>query len=305
MDTVTIALDWAVNANHSGLFSAISQGYMADEQINAVVIPPRREQFVTQVLVSGEADFAFAFAGTAAIERSAGTKLKSVAAVLPKHNSSLAALKSSGITRPADLQNKRYAGFGHNVFEETVIAAMIHNDGIKTPKIKFSLVRFASFDVLRSDEADFLWIYDGIEGAEAMSDDRDIILFAPNDYGVPNYYAPNLICREDFLENSDNIAKAKRFMRALRRGYLFAANRPEYSLEDILKLAPSAGGKLYNNIDAALASQRHVSAHILATSKWGMQDAQVWERFIVFLTENRIINKPEKADSYFTNALLE
>src|SRR5262249_3666678 len=149
------------------------------------------------------------------------------AAIGHQHHSSLVALQSSGISRPAHLAGRRYASFGHRAIERAVIAGMMRADGVEDPQFDMDAVRFASFDVLNNGEFDFFWIYDAIEGVDAQSDGLDLVSFAPSDYGVPNYYAPILFAHEGLLQDAAKKDAAQRALRALRAGYELAWDDPD------------------------------------------------------------------------------
>ncbi len=143
MDPIRIALDWAVNPNHIGIARAARRGYFAAAGVEAIILPAERDRTPVQIVLAGAADLAVAFAGTVIEGRAEGLPLIAVAAVSQRHDSSLVALASSGITRPADLAGKRYASFGHPALERAVITAMLRHDGATDPAIDLRAVRFA------------------------------------------------------------------------------------------------------------------------------------------------------------------
>ena len=81
-------------------------------------------------LVQGKVDAALAPSESVIAHRFAGSpvKLRAVAAVLAKDASAIGALSSSGITRPRELDGKRYASYGAR-FEDDIVRHMIRNDG--------------------------------------------------------------------------------------------------------------------------------------------------------------------------------
>lgn len=308
-DVISIALDWAVNANHTGLFTALRHGYFEDEEIEVNILAPQRDRFVTEHVMSGEADLAYAFEGTVVDAQVHGDPLISVAAVARHHWSSLAVLASSAIQRPADLQGKRYAGFGHDAIEEAIISAMIRNDGVSDGSFHLAPVRFASIEVLLEGQADFFWIYDGIEGIDASERGVQLRLFSPAKYGIPDYYAPTIFAHEDLLNDPDRRDCARRFMRAMRGGYVFAAFHPDEAAKDLVELAPRYGGLYYRSADIARASQRFSSRRYLDDQRaesWGLQTLDRWTAFPNFLWQQGALGETQEPQysQFFTNELL-
>jgi ABC-type nitrate/sulfonate/bicarbonate transport system substrate-binding protein len=306
--SITIALDWAANPNHTGLFLAMSRGYFSQSGIEVRVLPSERDRSVTELLRSGEADLAYAFAGTVIAGRDEGEDFVGVAAVMPAHHSSLAVLASSDITRPADFQGKRYASFGQTQLERAVVATMMRHDGAQSAAFVLDTVRFASVDTLIDGQADFLWIYNDIEGIEARYHGRNLRLFSPADYGIPNYYAPLIFTRERLLADTEKRDMARRCLQALRRGYEDAAANPESAVVDFQQQVAALERGLFTDSDLLLMSQRAQSNHYLSAipgHRWGYQERADWEAFASFLFAEGAIEHVLDIDALFTNSLLE
>lgn len=304
---IRIALDWAPNPNHSGLFIAARRGLFAGVEV--VIVPAEVSRTVARVVLDGDADMAFAYAGTVIEARAAGQPLISVAAVARHHWSSLVALRKSGMQRPADLAGKRYASFGHPAIERAVIERMIANDGASDPHFDLRFVRFASFTGLQRGDYDFVWIYDGIEGLEAAGAGVDLVHFAPGDYGIPDYYAPTIIAHDDVRRDPQRREAARIFLAALRKGYQLAVSDPAGALADGQTLAPAYGGWMFASDDVSRASQAFCSARYLPEdgAPWGQQSSDRWTAFPQFLHAAGALGtapQPEPT-TLFTNELFD
>ncbi|MBA3825233.1 MAG: ABC transporter substrate-binding protein [Ktedonobacterales bacterium] len=305
--TITIALDWAANPNHAGLIVAQREGYFTREGVDVQVLPAEAERTPAEVIQAGGADLAFAFAGTVMEARSAGVPLVSVAAVMHQHHSSLVALRSSGIARPAHLQGKRYASFGQRAIERAVIAGMMRADGVADPQFDLDVVRFASFDVLANGEYDFMWIYDAIEGADAQSQGLDLVMLAPSDYGVPNYYAPILIAHADRLADPELAEAARRALRALRAGYELAWREPDAVFSHFTTATLPEGSWALPSDAVTQQSFERLSRFAQADAlPWGQQQLADWQEFGRFLWAAGTLGDDAEPDfaAYFTNDLL-
>ncbi len=307
MASITIALDWAANPNHSGLLLAQARGYFAAEGVEARILPAERDRSVVDLVRAGAADFAYAFAGTVIDQRAKGVPLVSVAAVGQRHHSSLVALKASGITRPADLAGRRYASFGHPALERAVISAMMAHDGATDPMFDLRVTRFASVAGLQAGEYDFLWVYDAIEGMEARAAGIELVSFAPGDYGIPNYNAPVIFAADALLTDASRADAARRALAALRRGYAEAVADPDGTAGEIVSAGASLGGWLFTDPRATELSLRDLSREWRNdVASWGIHRLEDWRGFARFLWQHNALGEIPEPDcaSYFTNALL-
>ena len=306
--TITIALDWAANTNHTGLLVALHRGFFADAGLLVRILPAERARGVTELVSAGDADMAFAFAGTVIEQRMAGTPLVAVAAVAQHNVSSLVALAGSGITRPSDFAGKRYASFGHPQFERGVIQRMMTTDGATTTDFTLTAERFASVELLTSGAYDFLWVYDGVELVEAATQGIYLVSFAPGNYGVPDYYAPVIFAHDRLLADSVSREAGRRVITAIQRGYQVAIAQPDAVLADIAATAPALGGWLFATEEITRASQQYQSANYAPQSAahWGEQTLPLWVDFARFLTQIGVIATMPETDypHCFTNDLL-
>ena len=305
--TITIALDWAANPNHAGLIVAQAEGYFAREGVDVQVLSAEAERTPAEAIQEGGADLGFAFAGTVMEARSAGLPLVSVAAIGHQHHSSLVALRSAGITRPAHLAGKRYASFGHRAIERAVIAGMMRADGVADPQFDMDVVRFASFDVLSNGEYDFFWIYDAIEGVDAQSAGLDLVTMAPSDFGVPNYYAPILIAHADLLADAAKADAARRALRALRAGYELAWRDPAAVFGHFTTaVLPEGSWALPSDAITHQSFDRLSQFAKDDPLPWGQQQLADWQGFGHFLYAAGALGDDAEPDfaAYFTNDLL-
>jgi ABC-type nitrate/sulfonate/bicarbonate transport system substrate-binding protein len=306
LPSVTVALDWRANTNHTGLIVAQHRGFFADAGIAVRVLPAGRDRSVVDLVVSGEADLAYAFAGTVILSRAEGAPLISVAAVTPRNPSSIAALRRSGIARPADFAGKRYASYGHPALERAIICQMMADDGVADADFALEQVRFAGLDELVRGDFDLLWVYDAVEGVEAAAREIDLVLFHPQEFGVPEYEAPVIFASAGRLQDAARRDAIARALDGVARGYTLAAGDPDGVVADIDAMAPTIGGWLFTDAAVTRASQRMQSQLYLSGpgSRWGMHAPDHWRAFSRFLHEQGVLAADLPAEQLFTNDLL-
>lgn len=305
--SVTIALDWVPNTNHTGVYVAERQGWYTAEGLKVTVVPYSEGSAPDVQVAAGKADFGFSFAEAVTMARAANRPVVSVAAVIQKPTSALVTLKSSGLDRLAKLEGKRYAGFGAP-YEQPVIETAIKCDG--APRGNFENVTTNTFGMqaLEARQADFVWIFMGWEGIAARRQNLELNVFPPTDYCIPLYYSPVIITNEKLLRNRPDVVR--RFMRATARGYEYAISNPAEAATQLIEAAPQGSFP-----DTELVRQ---SAAFLAPkykegkARWGEQDLQVWTDYPRFMFQNdllkdskgKTVNKELDYGAFFTNEYL-
>jgi ABC-type nitrate/sulfonate/bicarbonate transport system substrate-binding protein len=273
---VKLALDWIPNTNHTGIYVALQKGYYRQHGLNVTLVP-YGSTYPETLVATGQTQFAISFEESVAIDRAAGQPLVSVAAIIQHDTSALAVLKSSGITRPAQLVGKRFASSGDPA-EQAVIDIMEVYDGATKPGYQSTLVSDANVSSLLTGKFDFVWIYEGVEGIQAQDKGVQLTLFNPSDYGVPDFYSPVLITSEQEIKEHPDIVRA--FVAATAQGYTYAVQHPQASANLLMQGAQAQGGTLFDSPQVATDSQIFQSAHYIADAKcWGVQSLQTWTDF--------------------------
>lgn len=304
---VSIALDWVPNTNHTGIYVAKQKGWYAAEGIDVTILPYAQGNSPDVQVAAGKADFGISFEEAVTLDRAAQQPVVSVAAILQKNSSALVTLASSGIARPADLQGKRYAGFG-SPFETPVIKAMMACDGVTNPDIQTVTANLFGVDAVQASQADFVWIFLGWEGIAAQRQGVQFNSMSPLDYCIPNYYTPVIIANSGMLAANGDIAS--RFMRATARGYTYAASNPSDAAESLLSAVPSG---TFPDPDLVRESAAYLAPrYIEGAPRWGEQDVQVWTDYPRFMIQTGQVTDANGATvsddldyaSFFTNDFL-
>jgi ABC-type nitrate/sulfonate/bicarbonate transport system substrate-binding protein len=114
--------------------------------------------------------------------------------------------------------------------------------------------------LLQQGQIDLAWIFYGWQGvqAEQLGIDLDLVMMADHFDCIPDYYTPILIASEETL--AERPALVRSFLRAVARGYAFAAERPDLAAEILLAAAPELDREVVR------ASQRWVSPAVSGRS---------------------------------------
>jgi ABC-type nitrate/sulfonate/bicarbonate transport system substrate-binding protein len=250
------------------------------------------------LLAAGNAEFGVEFQESMApaLAREEPLPVIAVAAIVSHNTSGVMSLTKAGITRPRDLENKRYASW-ETPLVTAVIRNIVENDGGDFSKVTM-IPNFATdaFSALETD-VDAIWIYYGWDGVAAELRGTAINYL---DLGRVNprfdFYTPVLAANANYAEK--NPQTVKQFLKAVSRGYDFAAANPEEAAEILLKYAPELDRNL------VMASQKYLSARYRdGELPWGRFDGGRWDSFYGWMFEEGLLERDIRGKG-FTNDYL-
>ena len=272
---ITFVLDWTPNTNHTGLYVAREKGYFRDAGLEVTMVQPP-ENGAEVLAASGKAQFAMSFQDSLAPAFSGENKLPvtAVAAVIQHNTSGIISRKGEGMDRPKGLEGRQYATWDLPI-EKATIREVVEADGGDFDKIKL-------IPSMVTDE---------VEGLET-----DYFAFADMD-PVFDFYTPVIIANNDFLENEPDTAKA--FVKAVGRGYEYAAREPEAAAAILCKAAPELDPELVKASQIYLADKYQADA-----GQWGYISPERWNAYYGWLGEKGLTETPIEENTGFTNEYL-
>jgi ABC-type nitrate/sulfonate/bicarbonate transport system substrate-binding protein len=291
-------LDWTPNTNHTGLYVALEKGYFAEAGIEKVEILQPPEDGALVLLASGKAEFAVDVQeGMApALAQEDPLPVIAVAAIVSHNTSGIMSLSETGITRPRDLEGKRYASW-ETPLVTAIIKNIVENDGGDFSKVTM-IPNFATdaFSALETD-VDAIWIYYGWDGVAADLQGASINYL---DLGRINplfdFYTPVFLTNTNYA--AENPETVKQFLKALSRGYEAAIEDPREAAGILLKHAPEL------DRDLVVASQRYLARRYSdETLSWGYFDPERWNSFYGWMFEQGLLERDIRGKG-FTNEYL-
>ncbi len=306
--TVSVALDWVPNTNHTGIYVARALGYYRQEGINVQILPYGSTAPETLVSI-GKADFGISYQAGTTFARAAGEDVVSVFAILQHDALEIGIRKNNtAIDTPKDLDGKIYAGFG-TPDEKPTLEYVIKRAG-GTGKFTTVDLNTSAYAAVWSGQADFTLSYmtwEAIQGQLAGEPFKPG--FALSQLGLPDNYSTLLISSNAYLNAHPAIAR--RFLAATQRGYEYAAAHPDAAAKILIAADPTGLGtqtKLVTESAQLLARSYYLDAAGYA----GPQTEAEWAGYgnLMFdagaLTNAngaRITTQPDWS-TYFTNAYL-
>ena len=198
-----------------------------------------------------------------------------------------------GIYYQDSMANKLSKGAGI-----TAVAAIIEHNTSGIISLKKNNIKDAnSITPLENGLFDAAWIYYAWDGKLAESMNLDINYFYLKDFNKDlDYYSPVIIANNDYLK--ENKEEAKKVLRAIKKGYVYAIGHPEEAADILIKNAP----ELKDKRNFIIESQKYLSKQY-ATNKdhWGEFDANRWNAFYRWINDNNIVEKPLADNTGFSN----
>ncbi len=300
-----LALDWTPNTNHTGIYVALKNGWYREQGIDLTLLPYSSNVSPDVLVSSGKADVGISSTESIVADAAVKQPVVSIAAIIQHNTSVLVTLKSSGITRPGQLDGKTYGGFGAP-YEGAVVGEIIKHDGGQG-KFKNVTLNVDAMQALQSKRIDFAWVFEGWEVLEAQRQGMQLNIFPITDYGVADYYTPNIISSPTTIQQKPDLLR--RFMSATQRGYEYARMHPQEAAQDLIDQAPKG---TFPDTGLVQASQQYLSSRYVDTGrKWGMQDASAWHGYPEFILSSGGVQDASgktvtslDLDSMYTNKFL-
>ena len=297
-EKVTVVLDWTPNTNHTGLYTALENGYYKDQGLDVEIVQPP-EGGAASLVASGKADFGISYQEEVTYAKTSDNPLpiKAIAAVIQHNSSGFASPKDKNIKTPKDFEGKIYGGWGSES-ETAAIKAVMEKTGADFDKVTIADIGQDDFFTATTNSVDFAWIYEGWDVVQAKLKNFDLNFIPLNQFDKRlDYYTPVIISNETLL--NDNPELAKKFMKATTEGYQFAIDNPEEAAKILVKHAPEIDEELAIESQKFLASKYKDDA-----PRWGEMKDEVWNNYTAFLKEYGLINKDLKPEDAYTNEFL-
>lgn len=304
---VTLALDFAPNTNHTGIYVAQQKGWYRENGIDLNILP-LGQTAPEQLVEAHQADFAISYTEAVTVERGKGQPLVSLGAIIQHNTSALVSLKSSGLDSVAKLAGKTYAGFYAPSYEKPVISLALNCGGASNSNFNDVDSSVEVLQALKSGKWDFAWIFVGWQGIEAQRAGVALNTFPITDYCIPDYYTPVIVTNESLIKQQPDVIK--RFMKATAEGYTYAIQHPKEAADLLIQGAPKGA---FDDKQLVYDSQNYLSPRYAQDAKcWGYQTLEKWTNYPRFMYNHGAIldanNNPLKTEpdyaSAFTNQFL-
>lgn len=299
-ESVTLILDWTPNTNHTGLYVAKELGYFEKEGAPDLSIVEPPEESTTMLVATGKAELGVSFQDTIAqgLCGEYPIPVTAVAAILQHNTSGIISLKKKGITKPLDLCGHTYASWNTPIDIATV-KHLVKKEGGDFSKVEILPISVSSAVEALQTNTDSICIYYGWDGVACCLFGLETNFIAFKDVDpVFDFYTPIIIANNTYLEK--NKEEVKKILRAIKRGYEYAASNPSEAAGILLKHCPEL------DKDLVEVSQKYLSAKYIEDAKeWGKFDKKRWSAYYEWLNENNLLKEKIEVNIGYTNEYLE
>lgn len=250
----TLRLDWWAGANHAPIFLAAARGYYRDEGIDLEILDGKGSLATIQSLAAGSDRIGMASLSTMAVAVGKGVPLKAIAGFVQKAPDAVIALKGSGITRPKDVEGKRWGVVPDASFARTFPAFAAAN-GIDMSKIvKVQVSSATVYSALLQGNVDFVtgWASNDALKIARQKPIEPPIVFA--DHGM-NILGTGIIVSADTAARDGRLLRG--FLAATVRGAEEAKRSPDAAAEAILAARPAIDRAIVAEEFTRLADFQH------------------------------------------------
>jgi putative hydroxymethylpyrimidine transport system substrate-binding protein len=296
--TFSLDLDWYVNPDHAGIFTAIDRGFFRQAGLDVKPQVPSDPSAPIKEVAAGRADLAISYEPEVLLAADKGLDVEAVGAVVDSPLTSLISLPEGGITSAADLSGKT-VGTAGIPYQSDYLETILQTAGLPTSSAQEVNVGLNLLPTLIGGRVDaILGGFRNIEGVDLRLRGLDPRIVPVDRLGVPTYDELVLVARKSTVEDHPEAIRA--FIEALGRGTDYARAHPQEAANSIL----SAGKGLdpmqtRAEVDATLP--------LLAPSQgrpYGYLDPSAWQAYAAWMARHGLISRSPSPSDLLTNELL-
>lgn len=226
LQTLKLQLDWVKDVEMAGVWYAMTQGFYRDEGIELAVSPGGPNIDPVTLVASGSADVGVVGNSASIVQaRSKGIPVRAIGAQFQQLLGCYFALKSSGIKSPKDFRGKRLGTQIPYLYDTLYLLQWA-----KIPQSDVKIVPIPSNDVtpLLDHKVDAMtgWVTEQVQEVKNLGHEVNVMMFS--EYGF-DFYANALLVNDHALHTKK--ALFARFLRATRKGWLYARTHPKQVTE--------------------------------------------------------------------------
>jgi len=294
-----VALDFYVNADHAGLYTAIERGYFRDAGLDVRPRVPSDPSAPIKEVAAGRVDLAISYEPEVLLARDQGLPVKAVAALVDTPLTSLIWLQGSGIDNVKGLRGKTIATAGIP-YQEDYLRTILERSGLSPDDVEVVNVQQGLLPAILSGRADaMLGGFLNVEGVDLRLRGKQPTVIPVDRLGIPTYDELVLVANSDSLDDEEE--NVRLFIAALERGTKAAVANPEAATASVLDAGKGLNAKF------TAAEVRKTLPLLLPKGSerpYGYMDPAAWQRFAQFFADHGLIEALPSTGDVLTNELL-
>ena len=294
----TLELDWFVNPDHAGIYTALARGYFRQAGLDVKPQVPSDPSAPIKEVAAGRADLAVSYEPEVLLARERGLPVKAVAAIVQQPLTSLISLPRAGITTAAGLQGKT-VGTAGIPYQTDYLQTILQTAGLPPSSANEVNVGLNLLPALIAGKVDaILGGFRNIEGVDLRQRGLDPRIVPVDQLGVPTYDELVLVARSSTADQHPEATRA--FISALARGTDYAIGHPQEAANAIL-----SAGKGLDPMQAR--AEVAATLPLLAGPKghpYGYLDPARWRAYAAWMAQHKLISSAPPTSDVLTNQLL-
>jgi NitT/TauT family transport system substrate-binding protein len=222
---------WFPQAQFAGYYVALEEGFYEKRGIDLTILPGGAASSPTEILATGEVDFALLWLSDAIQKRDDGIELVNIAQMSQRSAIMFVAKKESGIRSPEDMDGKK-VGLWRGDFQLQPLA-FFRKYGLEVEIVpqSFSPDYINLFLLDAVDVTTAMWYNEYHKILNSGINPEELVTFFFNDYGL-NFPEEGVYVLGETLERDPGLCDA--FVEASLEGWAFAFDNPERALDIVL-----------------------------------------------------------------------
>lgn len=231
-----VILDWFVNADHAGLYSALAGDRFTERDVALTTTVPSDPAAALKEVATGRSDFAVSYQPEVLRARSEGIPVVAVAALIRVPLNSVIVRTDRGIQRPRDLAGATVGVTGLPT-EAALVRAVVEADGGDPDAVNLQTVGFELGPAIAAGKVDAIaGAYWNIELPELMARGIPVDAFRVDEHGVPPYAELVLVTSEDLVARDPDLIRD--VLAGLADGHRDLAQDPDTAVDALLAANP-------------------------------------------------------------------
>ncbi len=256
LDKVTIAGWGGPISEITNLLVEPDKGFFRAQGIDMVFMPGTGGGDAVRNLLSGQADVAFTDPGSLYAALDKGEKLRVIYDIYPQNIFNVVALKSSGISKPADLKGKKIGVYSLSSGTLTNLQLLLNQAGLNEKDVTIVVTGLLNFAPLMQGQVDATAATDtGLLVARARGVGEVNVMEVRNSLNVSSDI---FVVREETYQQKKDVLK--RFLAAYRDSAQWMINNPQEAAALAVKRAINGQNEAVNLEVIKLRNASSVSA---------------------------------------------
>jgi len=308
---VSLQLQWLTQAQFSGYYAALDQGYYAEEGLDVEILPSGGDIVPQDALANGEVDYAIAWVPKVLGSIEQGAQITDVAQIFERSATLQVAFADSGIETVADLEGKTIGSWGFG--NEWELFAGLNKAGVTDFEIvqqAFDMNAFLAGDI---DAAQAMTYNEYAQLLEAENPETGE-LYTPEDFTVIDWNDEGTAMLQDAIwadsarlaDDEEYAETTVKFLKATLRGWVFARDNPQ----DAADIVTAAGSTLGTSHQLWMTNEVNKLVWPSSSGGIGTIDEAAWDATVAMSMETSnetgaTIITEEPPETAYTNEYVE